>query len=107
MLPGIRAVTVAIIAAFALLIGAFALAAMMRVAQESRSGQLRADLAQRGRALVAAIVEPRTIAPLERPAPLEPSPVAPVEVKEALEIPPAAAPAPTPEAPVMEPPSQA
>src|SRR5689334_21410671 len=53
MLPGIRALTIAIIAALGLLIGAFALAAALRVAQESRSGQLRADLAQRGRALVA------------------------------------------------------
>jgi hypothetical protein len=88
MLPGIRAVTIAIIAALGLLIGAFALAAALRVAQESRSGQLRADLAQRGRALVAANSEPRAIVPVEKPPPLEPNPIAPVEVSDAPEIPP-------------------
>src|SRR5437764_676808 len=104
MLPGIRSVLIAVIAAVALLIGAFALVAAFRVAQESRSGSLQADLAQRSRTLVLANVEPRVLASLEQLAPLEPNPVRPVEVVEAPDIPvPVAAAAPQPDPPATEP----
>jgi len=103
MLPGIRSVLFAIIAAVALMIGAFALVATFRVAQESRSGSLQAEFAQRSRALVAANDEPRAIAPIEQPTPLEPVPVRPVEVTEAPEIPvPMAEAAPQGEPPAVE-----
>jgi len=105
MLPGLRALAIAVIAVLALLIGAFALAAALRVAQENRSGQLRADLTQRSRTLVVAASEPLTIAPMERPAPLEANPVAPVEVGEVAEVAPVVvAMAPPPEPPSIEPP---
>src|SRR5436305_11952599 len=104
MLPGIRSVLIAVIAAVALLIGAFALVAAFRVAQESRSGSLQADLAQRSRTLVMANVEPRALAPVEQPAPLEPNPVRPVEVVDVPDIPVSvAAAAPQPDPPGIEP----
>src|SRR5436305_2716008 len=108
MLPGIRSVLIAVIAAVALLIGAFALVATFRVAQESRSGSLQADLAQRSRALVVENDEPRALAPIEKPAPLEPNPVRPVEVVEAPDIPvPVAAAASQPEPPAIKPSAEA
>src|SRR4051794_30266241 len=104
MLPGIRSVLITVIAGVALLIGAFALVATFRVAQESRSGSLQADLAQRSRTLVMANAEPRALAPVEQPAPLEPDPVRPVEVLEAPEIPgPVAAAAPQADPLAIEP----
>src|SRR5947209_1297549 len=108
MLPGIRSVLIAVIAAIGLLIGAFGLVATFRVAQESRSGSLQAEFAQRTRVIVAANSEPRVVAPNEKPAPLEASPLRPVEVRDAPEIPePVVAAAPEPEPAAMEPPAKA
>src|SRR4051812_4823479 len=108
MLPGIRSVLIAIIAAVSLLIGASALLATFRVAQESRSGSLQAEFAQRSRTLLVASDEPRAIAPIEKPAPLEPMPVRLVEAMEAPEIPvPVAEAAPQPEPPAVELPAEA
>src|SRR5262245_1807660 len=47
MLPGIRAVIAAIVAAAALLAGSFAVVATFQVARDDRGTVLRADLAQR------------------------------------------------------------
>jgi hypothetical protein len=88
MLPGIRSVLIAIIAALGLLIGAFGVVAAFRVAQESRSGSFQAEFAQRSRVLVAANREPRDSAPTETPAPLEANPVRPVVIENAPAIPP-------------------
>jgi len=88
MLPGIRSVLIAIIAAIGLLIGAFGLVATFRVAQDSRSGPLRADFAQRSRVLVAVNSETRAISAVERPAPLEANPVQAVVIENAPAIPP-------------------
>ncbi len=89
MLPNLRAVLAAIVAAVGLLVGTFALVAILRVAQENRTGPLHADLVQRSRTLaVPASIEPRAIAPVEKPAPLEPNPVQAVEMSDAVEIPP-------------------
>ena len=49
MLPDIRAVVAAVFAAIALLAVSFGVAATFRVAQESRTGSLQADLARRSR----------------------------------------------------------
>src|SRR6185436_10757760 len=87
MLPGIRSVLIAIVAAIALLMGASAMVATFRVAQESRSGSLQAALAQGSRVVVAAHSEPRAVTPIEKPAPLEPSPVPPVEIRDTPELP--------------------
>jgi len=51
MLPNFRAVIAAMAAAISLLVLAFGVVAMLRVAQESREGSLHADLARRGRPL--------------------------------------------------------
>src|SRR5437667_404303 len=89
MLPNLRAVLAAIVAAVGLLIGTFALVAILRVAQENRAGPLHADLIQRSRTLSVPVGnEPRAITPVEKPAPLEPSPVQAVEMSDAPEIPP-------------------
>ena len=61
MLPNIRAVVAAMAAAITLLIVAFGVVAMLRVAQESRAGSLRADLARRG--------EPQPVMVIETPGP--------------------------------------
>src|SRR4051794_9683375 len=66
MLPNIRAVIAAIAGAAALMVIAFGVVAMFRVAQESRAGLLHADLAQRGRA---APPEHRPVAIIETPGP--------------------------------------
>jgi hypothetical protein len=86
MLPGIRSVLIAIIAALGLLIGAFGVVAAFRVAQESRSGSFQAEFAQRSRVLVAANREPHDSAPTETPAPLEANPVRPVVIENAPDI---------------------
>jgi len=104
MLPGIRSVLIAIIAAISLLIGAFGLVATFRVAQESRSGPLRTELAQRSRVPVTANSDPLTLAPVEKPAPLEAIPVRPVTIADTPDIPPlVAAPASQTEAGASEP----
>jgi hypothetical protein len=66
MLPDIRAVSAAIVAATSLMITAFATVAMFRVAQEARVASLQADLAQRSQA---ATPEPRPIVVIETPGP--------------------------------------
>ena len=50
MLPDIRAVVAAFVAAIGLMIVAFGAVAAFRVAQESRVSSVHADLAQRGQA---------------------------------------------------------
>src|SRR5947209_9461776 len=105
MLPGIRSVLIAVVVAVGLLIGAFGMVAAFRVAQESRSGSLQADLAQRSRSLVLAN-EPRAVVPVEKPAPLEPTPLPLVEIKEVPELPlRVVVAAPQTEPPASEPPS--
>jgi type IV secretory pathway VirB10-like protein len=111
MLPDIRAVVAAVFAVIALLAVSFGLAATFRVAQESRTGSLQADLAQRSRMFVPASSEQRTVLLIDTPAPLEPIPVAAVEVRQAPDIPPVevavapqAEPAPPPE-PAARPPA--
>lgn len=86
MLPDIRAVFAAVIAAVALLTISFGLVATFRVAQDSRSGSLQADLAQRGRIFAQAGSESRPMSLIDRPAPLEANPVPTVEIREAPEI---------------------
>jgi type IV secretory pathway VirB10-like protein len=81
MLPDIRAVFAAFVAAIGLLMIAFAAVAAFRVAQESRVASLQSDLAQRGQA-----VPPQTgqrVAVIETPGPhiAPPPPLPVVEVK--------------------------
>src|SRR5215213_2228456 len=85
MLPGIRAVFGAIVAAAALLTVSFWLAATFRAAQDGRTGLLQADLAQRARLPLPAANEPLPIV-IDKPAPLEANPVQPVEVAQAPEL---------------------
>jgi hypothetical protein len=86
MLPDIRAILAVVVAAVGLLAASFGLVATFRVAQESRSGLLQADLAQRGRAFVPASAESRAILLIEKPAPLEANPVQAVEIEDAPDI---------------------
>ena len=81
MLPNIRALFGAIVAAVALMMISFGVVATFRVAQDARVGMLQADLAQRGRqdARIALLVD--------KPAPLEANPVPAVEIEEAPGIP--------------------
>lgn len=87
MLPNIRVVLGAIVAAIALLAMSFALLATFRVAQDTRIGMLQADLAQRGRSFIPASQESRPALPVDKPTPLEANPVAVVEIQVAPEIP--------------------
>ena len=87
MLPNIRAVLGAIVAAVALLAISFGLVATFRVAQDTRIGMLQADLAQRGRSFIPASQESRPALPVDKPTPLEANPVAVVEIRQAPEIP--------------------
>ena len=110
MLPNIRAILAVVVAAIGLLTVSFGLVATFRVAQESRSGLLQADLAQRGRAFVPAGTESRAVSLIEEPAPLEANPVQLVEIKDAPDIvedapdipPPVAMAAPLAEPPAVE-----
>src|SRR4051794_41237601 len=86
MLPNIRAVVGATVAAVVLLMISFGLVATLRVAQDSRAGVLHADLAQRSRTVIPPSNEARAVVLVDKPAPLEPNPVRPVEVKDAPEI---------------------
>ena len=95
MLPDIRAVVAAFVAAVALLTIAFGVVATFRVALESRAGSLQADLAQRGHA---ARPEPQPIVVIETPgptllvkAPVEPLPAPMPEGAPASAEPPATA----------------
>lgn len=67
MLPDIRAVIAAIVAAACLLIVAFGAVAMFRVAQETRVASLQADLAQRTHPVTSA--PPRRVTVIETPGP--------------------------------------
>jgi type IV secretory pathway VirB10-like protein len=107
MLPDIRAVVAAIFAAIALLAISFGVAATFRVAQESSTGPLQADLAQRTRTFVPASGEQRTVLLIDTPAPLEPVPVSAVEVKDAPDIPPPVEIAAAPQAEPAPPPEPA
>jgi type IV secretory pathway VirB10-like protein len=83
MLPDIRAVFAAFVAAIGLLMIAFAAVAAFRVAQESRVASLQSDLAQRGQA-----VPPQTgqrVAVIETPGPhiAPPPPLPVVEIRSA------------------------
>jgi len=77
MLPDIRAVVAALVAAVGLLTVSFALVATFRVAQENRSSALQASLAERARAPLAASmsasaaqpVSQRTVLIVETPGP--------------------------------------
>lgn len=82
MLPGIRALLGAIVAAIGMLVISFGLVATFRVAQDARIGLVQADLAQRGRSLIAPSEESRATLLIDRPAPLEANPVSAVEIKE-------------------------
>lgn len=125
MLPDIRAVIAAVVAAVGLLTISFVLVASFRVAQDVRAGVLQADLAQRGRTSLPVNAGPRAtpiIASSEPPTAkpeyaeaLEAIPVIPVVEAAALVEPvpvtpvvaaaPLAAPAvPEPQAPPAEPP---
>jgi hypothetical protein len=81
MLPDIRAVMAAVVAAIGLMIISFALVATFRVAQDVRAGVLQADLAQRGRSPAPVDAEPRVISIIAAPEP----PAAGPEYAEALE----------------------
>jgi len=87
MLPNIRALFGAIVAAVALLMISFGVVATFRVAQDARIGMLQADLAQRSRSLIPASAEGRTTLLIDQPAPLAANPVPMVEIQEAPEIP--------------------
>lgn len=121
MLPDIRAVIAAVVAAMGLLMISFGLVATFRVAQDLRAGVLQADLAQRGRSPVPVGSEARTIPIIEalEPPPatheyaeaLEATPVTPVitaaPLLEPIPVTPVivAAPLPEPIAPASEPPT--
>src|SRR6185312_16184613 len=84
MLPGIRAVVAAVLAAAVLLTVAFGAVAMFRVAQDSR-GALQAELARRGQAAPPVKTAQGTVMVVDTPgphvAPFPPLPV--VEVRDA------------------------
>src|SRR5215213_64453 len=86
MLPGIRAVLGAIVAAIGLMTISFGLVAAFRVAQDTRIGLMQADIAQRGRISALAAHEPTAVVMADKPAPLQPNPVAPVEIAQELDI---------------------
>ncbi len=80
MLPDIRAVIAAMMAAVGLLMISFALVSTYRVAQQHQAGSLQADLAKRGRAAFTAQSGERQIPIIETPGPHLAAPVAPTEV---------------------------
>jgi hypothetical protein len=69
MLPDIRAVIAAIVAAAGLLMVSFGLVAMFRVAQEHHSGSLQADLAKRGRPALPDSAAQRAVMIIDTPGP--------------------------------------
>ncbi len=69
MLPDIRAVVAAVVAALGLLMISFGLVAALRVAQENHAGSLQADLAQRGRSAPVSKSERRAVTVIDTPAP--------------------------------------
>jgi len=83
MLPDIRAVFAALVAAIGLMMIAFGAVAAFRVAQESHSGSLQADLAKRGQAVAPQSRQRFTV--IETPGPhiAPPPPLPVIEVKTA------------------------
>jgi hypothetical protein len=81
MLPDMRAIFAALVAAVGLLMIAFGAVAALRVAQESHAGSFQTDLARRGQTVPAK--SPQRVAIIETPGPhLAPPPPLPVvEVK--------------------------
>ena len=69
MLPDIRAVIAAMVAAIGLLLISFALVATYRVAQQHQTGSLQEDLAKRGRTALPALSGERQILAIETPGP--------------------------------------
>jgi hypothetical protein len=113
MLPDIRAVVAAMLAAIGLLMISFALVASYRVAQEHQSGSLQADLAKRGRDALPVKSGERQIPIIETPGPhvLAPAETAPiVTVAAPLAEPEAASPAPVaampPQGEILPPPAE-
>jgi hypothetical protein len=96
MLPDIRAVIAAMVAAVGLLMISFALVSTYRVAQQHQAGSLQADLAKRGRAAFTAQPGERQIPIIETPGPHLAAPVARSGVPPQTE-PVAATPVPEPE----------
>ena len=86
MLPNIRALFGAIVAAVALLMISFGVVATFRVAREARVGMLQADLAHRGRMPDLAMHDPSRVVLTEKLDPLEPNPVMPVESAQDADI---------------------
>jgi hypothetical protein len=105
MLPDIRAVIAAIVAAVGLLSAAFGLVATLRVAQQQHSASFQADLAARGRPVLPASATPsappgeRVVLIVDTPGPhLAPPARSPVPVNAPAEDP---APEPVPPAPAV------
>ena len=96
MLPDIRAVIAAMVAAVGLLMISFALVSTYRVAQQHQAGSLQTDLAKRGRAAFPAQSGERQIPIIETPGPHLAAPVAPNELPPQT-VPVAATPVPQPE----------
>jgi hypothetical protein len=85
MLPSIRAILGAIVAAIVLLMISSGLVATFRIAQDTRARTVQVDFAQRGRYAPLADELPAAL-PVEKPAPLEANPVAEVEVGQTPDI---------------------
>jgi hypothetical protein len=98
MLPDIRAVIAALVAAVGLLMATFGVVATLRVAQQHQSESLRADLAARGRSAPPANSQPgrRTVLIVDTPGPHLARPVSSATPERA----PAVDPAPEPAIPV-------
>jgi len=76
MLPDIRAVIAAIVAAVGLLMISFALVSTYRVAQQHQAGSLQVDLAKRGRAAFTSQSAERQVPISATPGPQLAAPVA-------------------------------
>jgi hypothetical protein len=96
MLPDIRAVIAAMVAAVGLLMATFGVVATLRVAQQHQSESLRADLAARGRSAPPAQSGTRTVLIVDTPGPHLATPVSGATPARA----PAVDPAPEPATPV-------
>jgi hypothetical protein len=104
MLPDIRAVIAATVAAIGLLLISFALVTTYRTAQQHQGGSLQADLAKRGRAASPAQSGERQIPIVETPdprraVPVQAEPTGIVPPAQAISAPPV--PEPEPPAPVV------
>jgi len=83
MLPDIRAVFAALVAAIGLMMIAFGAVAAFRVAQESHSSSLQADLAKRGQAVAPQSRQRFTVIETPGPHMAPPPPLPVIEVKTA------------------------